>query len=111
MIFFFMINRIHGFFKRAYIRSWYCLLIFIDINFFFLFLKLLTHFIYSLTDVPSVSQSEIASHFQQLQEEADEYDMIHDVILKVRIHNLIMAHCQTHFIYISIKYGGASKIN
>lgn len=35
MIFFFMINGIQGFFKRAYIRSWYCLLIFIDINFFF----------------------------------------------------------------------------
>lgn len=109
MIFFFMINRIQGFFKRAYIRSWYCLLIFIDINFFFLFLKLLTHFIYSLTDVPSVSQSEIASHFQQLQEEADEYDMIHDIILKVRICNLIMAHCLICFIYISIKYDGDSK--
>lgn len=69
----------------------------------------MTHFIYSLTDVPSVSQSEIASHFQQLQEEADEYDMIHDVILKVRICKLIMAHCQIRFIYISIKYDGDSK--
>lgn len=71
----------------------------------------MTHFMYSLTDVPSVSQSEIASHFQQLQEEADEYDMIHDVILKVRICKLIMAHCLIRFIYItgSIKYDGASK--
>lgn len=66
------------------------------INFFFL--KLLTHFVYSLTDVPSVSQSEMALHFQQLQEEADEFDMIHDVILKVRIHTLIMAHYQIYFI-------------
>lgn len=37
-----------------------------------------------LTDVPSVSQLEMALHFQQLQEEADEFDMIHDVILKVK---------------------------
>ncbi|XP_061171196.1 inhibitor of Bruton tyrosine kinase-like isoform X2 [Saccostrea echinata] len=37
-----------------------------------------------LTDVPSTSQSEMVLHFKQLLEEADEFDMIHDIVLKVK---------------------------
>ncbi|XP_056015291.1 inhibitor of Bruton tyrosine kinase-like isoform X2 [Ostrea edulis] len=37
-----------------------------------------------ITDVPSVSQSEMPLHFQQLLDEADEFDMIHDIVLKVK---------------------------
>ncbi|KAK3098977.1 hypothetical protein FSP39_024899 [Pinctada imbricata] len=39
-----------------------------------------------MTDVPSVSQSEMMRDFQQLLEEADEFDLIHDVIIQVEEH-------------------------
>ena len=38
---------------------------------------------YSLTDVPTVSCSEMVESFTRLLDEADEYDTIHDIILQV----------------------------
>ena len=42
-------------------------------------------FSFSVTDVPSLGQSEMSLHFHQLLEEADEFDMIHDIVLKVHV--------------------------
>ncbi|KAK3580483.1 hypothetical protein CHS0354_001084 [Potamilus streckersoni] len=41
----------------------------------------------SLTDVPMVCHSEMISNFRVLQEEADEFDTIHDVILQCKGHS------------------------
>ena len=44
------------------------------------------HIIYvycSLTDIPTVDSSEMGEAFLGLLEEADEYDLIHDVVIKV----------------------------
>ena len=40
--------------------------------------------IYSLTDVPTVSCSEMIDSFTKLLDEADEFDSIHDVVLQVK---------------------------
>ena len=51
------------------------------------------HIIYdycSLTDIPTVDSSEMGEAFLGLLEEADEYDLIHDVVIKVsHIHSLL----------------------
>ncbi|XP_070564360.1 inhibitor of Bruton tyrosine kinase-like [Ptychodera flava] len=56
----------------------------------------------SLTDVPSVCNSEMNSHFKTLFEEADLFDSIHDVILKVNgqdiaAHRYILASRSDYF--------------
>ena len=40
--------------------------------------------IYSLTDVPTVSCSEMIDSFTKLLDEADEFDSIHDIVLQVK---------------------------
>jgi len=44
---------------------------------------ILALFFSSLTEVPSVSASEMKACFSKLLEEADEYDLVHDLILQV----------------------------
>lgn len=45
------------------------------------------HYIcFSMTDVPSVSPSSMVEDCEQLMDEADEFDLIHDVIIKVQVY-------------------------
>jgi hypothetical protein len=39
-----------------------------------------------MTDVPSVSPSSMVEDCEQLMDEADEFDLIHDVIIKVQVY-------------------------
>ena len=50
-------------------------------------LKFLLDVDFRLTDVPCVSEPMIHAEFQQLMEEADLYDAIHDCLVQV-------SHCQ-----------------
>ena len=40
-------------------------------------------FVFSLSDLPSVTSSEMSQKLQVLMEEADEYDNIHDIVIRV----------------------------